>query len=337
VLAQNRRLSKQLRLQSGLSWAATTADGTIGFGCQGRSKSGRLAPVEKFSTGVGGPVFSRRRHIEAPRAGWTTPAGQPLNACYNMTAARLVGWTRAFLAEVTARTGRLGVIYTSTSWWNRCTRSNVTFSANPLWIARYATSPLPLPAGWANLAFWQYSSGGELPTGALLDQDVFRGNAAALATLAQGTTNVTFLARANARYVTAESAGRKPLIANRTAAGPWERFQLLTNRDGSNSLRALINGKYVTADHAGANPLIANRTRIGPWERFKLILNSDVSFSLRALINGKYVTADHAGASPLIANRTRIGPWERFKLVTIQIPARRSAQKLISAPYSGQR
>jgi hypothetical protein len=69
----------------------------------------------------------------------------------------------------------------------------------------------------------------------------------------------------------AESAGRKPLIANRTAAGPSERFQLLTNHDGSNSLRALITGKYVTADHAGAGPLIANRTRIGPWERFKLV------------------------------------------------------------------
>jgi hypothetical protein len=35
-------------------------------------------------------------------------------------------------------------------------------------------------------------------------------------------------ARANGRYVTAESAGAQPLIANRTAVGAWEEFDLIT-------------------------------------------------------------------------------------------------------------
>ncbi|MEV0388168.1 hypothetical protein [Nonomuraea sp. NPDC050643] len=34
--------------------------------------------------------------------------------------------------------------------------------------------------------------------------------------------------RANNRYVTAENAGALPLVANRTAIGPWESFDLIT-------------------------------------------------------------------------------------------------------------
>jgi hypothetical protein len=57
------------------------------------------------------------------------------------------------------------------------------------------------------------------------------------------------------------------LIANRTAIGPWEEFDLITNADGSVSLRARANNNIVTAENAGANPLIASRTTIGTWER----------------------------------------------------------------------
>jgi hypothetical protein len=104
-----------------------------------------------------------------------------------MSPAQLVAWMRAFLAEVTARTHRLGVVYTGTNWWNACTGSNTTFGQYPLWVARYSTSPLPLPAGWANLTFWQYSASGKLPNGTPVDQDVFRGGTAALTQLALGS------------------------------------------------------------------------------------------------------------------------------------------------------
>jgi len=118
-------------------------------------------------------------------------------------------------------------------------------------------------------------------------------------------------------YVTAEDAGADPLIANRTAVGTWEQFDVVDAGNGAIALRARVNGKYVTAENAGADPLIANRTAIGLWETFTLITNSNGTVSLLAQVNGKYVTAENAGASPLIANRTSIGPWEQFDQATV--------------------
>jgi hypothetical protein len=126
---------------------------------------------------------------------------------------------------------------------------------------------------------------------------------------------ISLRAHANNDIVTADNAGANPLIANRTAIGTWEQFDLITNADGSVSFRAHANGDIVTADNAGAAPLIANRTAIGPWESFDLIHNADGSVSFRAHANGDIVTADNAGAAPLIANRTAIGPWEEFDLI----------------------
>ena len=240
--------------------------------------------------------------IEWPRADW---AG--LNACYNMTPAQMSAWIRDFVGEVAARTGQRAVIYTSTNWWNPCTGNDAAFGSYPLFIARYAASPLPLPAGWAKWTVWQYSSSGTLPG----DQDVFSGDPAGLTRLA-GAAPVSLRAHANGKYVTAEQAGRLPLIASRTAIGPWEQFDQINLGGGYIALRAHANGRYVTAEAAGTKPLIASRTAIGPWERFKLVLNSGGSISLLATANGRYVTAEHAGSSPLIANRTAIGSWERF-------------------------
>ncbi|MEZ0068213.1 hypothetical protein ABIA32_004237 [Streptacidiphilus sp. MAP12-20] len=123
---------------------------------------------------------------------------------------------------------------------------------------------------------------------------------------------ITLRSKANHDYVTAENAGANPLIANRTAAGPWEQFDVVDAGNGNIALRARINGRYVTADNAGAGPLIANRTSIGTWETFRLITNPSGTISLLARVNGRYVTADNAGAGPLIANRTSIGQWEQF-------------------------
>ena len=96
--------------------------------------------------------------------------------------------------------------------------------------------------------------------------------------------------------MTADNAGASPLIANRTAVGTWETFDLISNADGSVSFRAHANGDIVTADNAGALPLIANRTAIGPWEEFDLVRDT-VTVSFRAHANGDIVTAENAGAS----------------------------------------
>jgi hypothetical protein len=127
---------------------------------------------------------------------------------------------------------------------------------------------------------------------------------------------ISLRAMANTMIVTADNAGASPLIANRTAIGAWEEFDLLDAGNGKIALRAHANNMIVTADNAGASPLIANRTAIGQWESFQLIQNSNGTISLRAMANTMIVTADNAGASPLIANRTAIGAWEEFTLIT---------------------
>jgi hypothetical protein len=129
-------------------------------------------------------------------------------------------------------------------------------------------------------------------------------------------TVISLRAMANNMIVTADNAGASPLIANRTAIGTWESFDLINNSNATVSLRAHANNMIVTADNAGASPLIANRTAIGTWEQFTLINNSNGTISLRAMANNMIVTADNAGASPLIANRTAIGTWEQFTLIS---------------------
>jgi hypothetical protein len=130
------------------------------------------------------------------------------------------------------------------------------------------------------------------------------------------TTVVSLRAMANNLIVTADNAGASPLIANRTAVGAWEQFDLLDAGNGNVALRAHANNLIVTADNAGASPLIANRTAVGQWETFQRINNSNGTISLRALANNMIVTADNAGASALIANRTAIGAWEQFTLIS---------------------
>ncbi len=130
------------------------------------------------------------------------------------------------------------------------------------------------------------------------------------------TPVISLRAHANGDYVTADNAGASPLIANRTAIGPWESFDEIDLGNGNIALRAHANNMIVTADNTGTSPLIANRTAVGLWETFALIHNPDGSISLKAAVNGDYVTAENAGASALIANRTAIGPWEEFDLIT---------------------
>ncbi|MCO1594126.1 ThuA domain-containing protein [Micromonospora sp. RHAY321] len=122
-------------------------------------------------------------------------------------------------------------------------------------------------------------------------------------------------ARANNQYVSAPNATTS-LIANRSAIGTTERFDLVDLGGGNVALRAKANGMYVAAENAGAAPLIANRASAGAWETFQLVRNSDGTVSLRALVNNRYVVAENAGAAALIANRTGIGQWEKFDLVT---------------------
>ncbi|MFI5659724.1 lysozyme [Streptomyces sp. NPDC051684] len=105
------------------------------------------------------------------------------DACYGKAGAAMVTWIRDFVNQYKARTGRDAVIYTATSWWTQCTGNSAAFGAtNPLWIARYASAPGTLPAGWGTQTMWQYTSTG--PT--VGDHDKFNGALDRVVALANG-------------------------------------------------------------------------------------------------------------------------------------------------------
>ncbi|WP_207792632.1 lysozyme [Nocardioides acrostichi] len=100
--------------------------------------------------------------------------------CYGLSTAAMVAWIRDFTTTYESLTGRDAVIYTTTSWWNQCTGSSTAFgSTNPLWIARWASTPGTMPAGWSYRTFWQY-------TDTPVDQDSFNGSYSRLQALATG-------------------------------------------------------------------------------------------------------------------------------------------------------
>src|SRR5260370_9896239 len=54
--------------------------------------------------------------------------------------------------------GRRRIIYTTAGWWDTCTGNSTAFSADPLWVAAYASNAPPLPAGWNDWTFCQSTS-----------------------------------------------------------------------------------------------------------------------------------------------------------------------------------
>jgi GH25 family lysozyme M1 (1,4-beta-N-acetylmuramidase) len=85
------------------------------------------------------------------------------NECYGLTPGQMVSWISAFDGEVQRLTGQLPIIYSTADWWNTCTGSSAAFSADQLWIAAYSVSIPPLPAGWRDWTYWQYTSTGTVP------------------------------------------------------------------------------------------------------------------------------------------------------------------------------
>ncbi|MBA0051553.1 lysozyme [Streptomyces sp. AJS327] len=105
------------------------------------------------------------------------------STCYGLSKSAMVKWIRDFTRTYKSRTGRDAVIYTNTNWWRQCTGNNGGFGkTNPLWIARYASSPGALPNGWGFHTFWQYTSSGPV----VGDHNVFNGAYNRLKVLANG-------------------------------------------------------------------------------------------------------------------------------------------------------
>ncbi len=108
-----------------------------------------------------------------------TGATVGLDTCYGLSTSAMVSWIGSFVNEVAVKTGSPTTIYTASSFWNQCTGGSSAFSANPLFVAHWASTPTPLPTGWSTWTFWQYADSGSLPG----DQDVFNGTLEQLTTL----------------------------------------------------------------------------------------------------------------------------------------------------------
>jgi len=83
--------------------------------------------------------------------------------CYGLSPARMVSWLSAFTAEVQRVTSQPPIIYTTADWWDTCTGDSTAFGSDALWVAGYVSGSPPMPAGWANWTFWQYTSRGGVP------------------------------------------------------------------------------------------------------------------------------------------------------------------------------
>lgn len=158
---------------------------------------------------------------------------------------------------------------------------------------------------------------------------------AASSSAAAATEVVAIRAKINNKYVAAEDGGNSSLIANRTAIGPWETFDLIHVNSTDVYLRSHANGKYVCAESGGAAALISNRDVPALWETFQLINNSDGTKSLRARVNNKLVTAESGGGAPLIANRDVVGPWEKFDVIMLGPQSPTTSPSTTTLPASG--
>jgi GH25 family lysozyme M1 (1,4-beta-N-acetylmuramidase) len=56
----------------------------------------------------------------------------------------------------------MGGIYTGAWTWNPLMGQNHPYKGLRLWVARYGSSPVPLPYGWNEWFIWQYTSSGRL-------------------------------------------------------------------------------------------------------------------------------------------------------------------------------
>ena len=93
----------------------------------------------------------------------------------------------------------------------------------------------------------------------------------------------------NNRFVSATAAGTSTLTATAQVASTWEDFDVVSNANGTVSLRSRISGNFVSADIGLAAPntsdRVANRATASLWEQFRLVPQSDGNVALLAAAN----------------------------------------------------
>lgn len=201
VSSHQRNVNWSKLSKSGVKWAYVKAtEGTsytndyFSQQYNGSYKSGMTRGAYHFAIPNKSSGATQAKHFLGHGGGWskdgrTLPGVldieyNPYGAtCYGKSASAMVDWIKDFNRTYKARTGRAPVIYTTTAWWSKCTDNSGSFGrTNPLWVARFGSSPGSLPKGWGFYTFWQYTAKG--PT--VGDHNLFNGSASRLKALARG-------------------------------------------------------------------------------------------------------------------------------------------------------
>ena len=106
-----------------------------------------------------------------------------------ITGSRLIAGVGNWIDTVAQATGTTPMIYTAAYFWNEY--MNDGFGKFPLWLAHYtsAPTPQPLPKGWTNWTFWQYSQSLPIPgVNGNADHNRFNGTQDALQALTKQAT-----------------------------------------------------------------------------------------------------------------------------------------------------
>lgn len=117
----------------------------------------------------------------------TLPPVLDLEVAEGKNPRELAQWTREFIGELEARTGRTPMIYTYRYFWQDQMANTDEFSQYPLWLAAYQNhAPEPV-GGWDTLAFWQRSDNGRVNgiTGPV-DMNLFNGSSQQLGSFSAG-------------------------------------------------------------------------------------------------------------------------------------------------------
>ena len=107
-------------------------------------------------------------------------------ACYGLSPTQMVAWVVSFSNQYKALTGRYPVLYTNAAFWDNCAGGSGAAASDPLDLAAWAPSPSPVPQGWSNPTFWQYTDSGILG----VDSDTFLGSYSGLQSFAYGTSSI---------------------------------------------------------------------------------------------------------------------------------------------------
>ncbi|HEV7628894.1 MAG TPA: lysozyme [Streptomyces sp.] len=160
----------------------------------GSYKSGMIRGSYHFAVPSNSSGAAQANYFASHGGGWsrdgkTLPGALDVeynpygSACYGKSTSAMVNWIADFTKTYRARTGRDAVIYTSTTWWKKCTGNSTKFNkTNPLWVPSWSSSVGTLPGSWPFHTIWQYTSTGKT----VGDHNRFNGSYSRLQALADG-------------------------------------------------------------------------------------------------------------------------------------------------------